>query len=367
MKNKWLKTAIACMAMLILLTACGKTATEDNYKQQPAVTQTTESKTESETKEEPKQEKTQEQKAEETKPEDYGDKVFQVVAPAGVPTIGLLKMMKENQEIEGAKMAYETIVATDTLAPKLISGEADFAIVPANLAIKVYNKGAKYQYAGSTVWGVLYLVSGDAQISAWQELKGKKITLIGRGLTPDLTLRYLMKQNGLDPEKDVTFEYVSGATELAPMFISGKAEIALLPEPMLTQVMTKKPETHIAFDIQEEWKQITDGESYPQTAVLVKKEIIDQYPVLTETFLARLLESVEFANVDPQTTGKYMQEIDENMKAEVIAKAIANCNLEYKDADQAKAALEAYYQRLFEFGADNIGGKMPDENFYYQR
>ncbi|RRD95116.1 ABC transporter substrate-binding protein [Clostridiales bacterium COT073_COT-073] len=368
MKNKWLKIMSISAAILIMLTACGRTATEDNYQQKNTVPKATEQpgKTEDKTEMEAKSEVKEQPKPEE-KPENYGDRKFQVIAPAGVPTIGLLKMIKENTEIAGAKMEYESIVATDALAPKLISGEADFAVVPSNLAIKLYNKGAEYRYVGSTVWGVLYLAAGSDEIKTWQDLKGKKIVLIGRGLTPDLTLRYLLQQNGLTPETDVALEYVSGATELAPMFLAGKADIALLPEPMLSQVMTKKPETKVVFDIQAEWKNITNGESYPQTAVLVKKEVIDQYPVLVETFLARLLESVEFANIDPQTAGTYMEEIDANMKAAVIAKAIANCNLEYKDAEQSRQALETYFERLKEFGAENIGGKMPDENFYYQK
>lgn len=375
--NKWVKTIALGMALLVLLTACGKTATEDNYKKQPSVTQGEEKKeTASEGKEEPKteekvenktEEKTEEKKSDEAKAEDYAGRSFKVIAPAGVPTISIAKMIKENGEIHGAKMEYESIVATDTLAPKLISGEADFAVVPSNLAIKVYNKGAAYQYAGSTVWGVLYLASANHEIKDWKDLKGKKIVLIGRGLTPDLTLRYLLKQNGLTPDTDVTFEYVSGATELAPMVIGGKAEIALLPEPMLTQVMTKKPETAVIFDIQEEWKKVADGESYPQTAILVKKEIVENYPLLASEFLAKLEESVNFANSDPKATGDYMQELDEKMKAGVIAKAIPNCNLSFKNAEDARAALETYYERLKEFGPENIGGKMPDESFYYQK
>ncbi len=377
MKTKFLKIMSLGLVLMVLMAACGTsktTPTDSAYANQQtlAAEKKDESKPE-EKKDETKPEEQKENKTEETKPaektaEDYGDRTFQVVMPAGVPTIGLAKMIKESPEINGAKFAYDSIVATDTLAPKLISGEADFAVVPSNLAIKVYNKGAAYQYAGSTVWGVLYLAAADDSIKTWADLKGKTIVLIGRGLTPDLTLRYLLTKNGLTPDTDVTFEYVAGATELAPMFLSGKAGIALLPEPMLTQVLTKKPETKVVFDIQAEWKKATGSDdSYPQTAVLVKKEVADSYPELTKAFLDKLAESVEFANTDPQTVGAYMEELSDSLKAPVVAKAIPNCNLMYKDAAEAKAALETYYTELMNFGADNIGGKMPDEAFYYQK
>ncbi len=43
-------------------------------------------------------------------------------------------------------------------------------------------------------------------------------------------------------------------SELAPLFIEGKAKYAVVPEPMLTQIMTKKPETKIVASLNEQWK-----------------------------------------------------------------------------------------------------------------
>ena len=374
MNTKFLKRMSIVFSLIIFLSACtaGKDTPTDSAYPNP---QTASAEKKDETK--PKEQKEESKPTEEVKDkkeeeasaaEDYGNRTFQVVVPAGVPTVGIAKMMKEMPELSGAKMAYESIVATDTLAPKLISGEADFAIVPSNLAIKVYNKGAAYQYAGATVWGVLYLAAAEDTIKDWADLKGKTVTLVGRGLTPDLIFRYLLTKNGLTPDTDVTFEYVAGATELAPLFLSGKAEIALLPEPMLTQVLTKKPETKVVFDIQAEWKKATGGEdSYPQTAVLVKKEVAENYPNLTQAFLEKLAESVDFANKNPQAVGAYMEEISDNWKAAVVSKAIPRCNLAYKDGADTREALETYYTELMSFGAENIGGKMPDEAFYYQK
>lgn len=366
MKTNFLKTITLSMVLMMLLAACGNKA-EAPKKEETKVEQPSEKKEEAKQEEKKEEKKPEEKKEEQPAAENYDNQEFKVVAPAGVPTISIVKMMKETPEINGAKFSYESITATDTIAPKLISGEADFAIVPSNLAIKVYNKAPRYLYAGSTVWGILYLTATDDSVKTWQDLKGKTVTLIGRGLTPDLTLRYLMKQNGLEPDTDVTFEYVAGATELAPLVISGKASIALLPEPMLTTVLTKKPETKIIYDVQEEWKKLNNGESYPQTAVLIKKEVVEKYPQLANAFLENLIGSIQFAKVDPKTTGTYMEELNPNLKAGIVAKAIPNCNLEFKHAADAKAALEAYYSKLMEFGPEHIGGKMPDENFYYQK
>ena len=64
--------------------------------------------------------------------------------------------------------------------------------------------------------------------------------MIGRGLTPDVVFRSLLKENGLEPDKDVSLNYVNGATELAQLFISGKSTVSIMPEPVLSKVLTKK-------------------------------------------------------------------------------------------------------------------------------
>ncbi len=295
------------------------------------------------------------------------DMELHIAAPAGAPTLSLLKMHDEKPNLlDGVKTNYEIIKSPDSLAAKLTTGELDIAIVPSNLAIKLYNKGVEYKYAGSTVWGVLYIVATE-EVNSWDELKGKELFLIGRGLTPDIITRAVLQANGIDPEKDITLTYVNGSQELAQFFIAGKSKISLMPEPMVTKALIKNKEGHVVFDLQEEWAKVSGLDvGYPQASIIVKKSLAEEHPEIVDEFLSKYDEAVDWVNNNPKEAGQIAESLEEGMKAPIITKAIPNSYLDYKNVNDSKEALESYYKKLFEVSPKNIGGKMPDEAFYYQ-
>ncbi len=286
--------------------------------------------------------------------------------PAGAPTLSIIKAMKEQPALgEGVTVDYEMVKSPDLMASKLIKGELDAAIVPSNLAIKLYNKGIDYKYAATGVWGVLYIVSSE-EINGWQALKGKTITMIGRGLTPDIVTRHILKVNGLEPDVDVKFDYVDGATNLAPLFISGKSTLSIMPEPMLTKVLMKKQDSKILFNLQEEWKSATGTtDSYPQAALLIKGDLIANHPMVAKAFLDIYSISISWINKNPEKAGAYADELEIGLPGKLVGKAIPRMNLMFKNAADSKTALETYYKVLFDVDPKTIGGKMPDDNFYF--
>lgn len=292
---------------------------------------------------------------------------IRIGAPAGAPTLSMIRLEKEKPSLgEGVETTYEVIKSPDVLASKLMTGELDIAVVPSNLAIKLYNKDVDYKYAGSTVWGILYIISTE-EFKSWSDLKGKEIYNIGRGLTPDIVTRTLMKANGLDPDKDVTFNYLSGGQELAQYFIAGKSKISIMPEPMLTKVLMKKKEGKVNFDLQEEWAKMTGVEGgYPQASLVIKGELIEKHPEIVKDFLKIYGEGVDWVNAHPEKAGAYSEELNTGMKAPVVKGAIPRSHLKFKGVAESKESLETYYKTLFDVSPKLIGGKMPDEGFYYQ-
>jgi len=47
----------------------------------------------------------------------------------------------------------------------------------------------------------------DISVNSWQKIKGKKVYLMGRGMTPDVMFRYLCGKNNLIPDKDFFPDY----------------------------------------------------------------------------------------------------------------------------------------------------------------
>ncbi|WP_432407480.1 ABC transporter substrate-binding protein [Wukongibacter sp. M2B1] len=300
-------------------------------------------------------------------PKEMEPVALKVSSPGGPLAVSLVKMFKEKPSLgENVEVSYEAVKSPDVMAAQIIKGEADFAVIPTNLVAKLHNKGVPYKLAASTVWGVLYVASSE-EIEGWESLKGKEIYTIGRGLTPDILLRYLLTKNGLDPEKDVTIKYLAGPQELSGFMITGKASIAVVPEPMLSAVLMKNKDVKVVLDVQEEWEKITGNSSYPQSSLIVKNELIENHPEIVEKFLTKYEESIAWVNENPAEAGKYVEELEIGLKAVLAQKAIPGSNLKYVDASEARDAIEEFLKVLVDFSAESIGGELPKDELYFQR
>ncbi|MCG8454039.1 MAG: ABC transporter substrate-binding protein [Spirochaetales bacterium] len=263
---------------------------------------------------------------------------------------------------DGPEAEIEVIKSADLLASRIISGEADFAVIPSNLAAILSAKGADVRMAGPVIWGLLYVVVPGEE-EGWNALKGQDVSMIGRGLSPDILLRHLATENGLIPGEDFTLNYVTSATELAPAFIAGKSGASMMPEPMLTAVMSKKPQTTVALDLQEEWTKLY-GFSYPQASLVVSSRFAEDHPETTQEVVAAISEALEQANARPQDAGAAIASLAPELNANLMSQAIPRVNLRFVPAAQAREALDAYYQVLFDFDAKTVGGSLPNDAFY---
>lgn len=284
----------------------------------------------------------------------FGNNKIKVIAPMGAPSMSLLKMMDENKVIGNKEIEYEILNASDVLASKIISKEADIAIIPSNLASNLYNKDIDIKLVSTSVWGILYLVSSDDSIKTWEDLKGKEITTIGRNLTPDAILSYLIKANGLKVGKDIKLTYINSAPELAQLFLAGKIDIAIIPEPILSSVLMKKKDTNIIFNIQDEWKKTTKV-AIPQVVMIAQGDLAKNNKEFLDEFIENYKNSIEWVNANPDKIGK------------VTPSSIKRSNLMFKNAKDSKRELEEYYKVLLKFNPKLIGGKLPDDKLYYEK
>lgn len=143
------------------------------------------------------------------------DRVIRVGGLKGPTTMGLVKLM-EDASNGRAKLNYDFKVEAmpDMITPPLLKGELDMAAVPANLAAVLNNKtDGKIKVVAINTLGVLYIVQKNETIESLADLKGKTVYATGKGTTPEYALFYLLRQAGLDPEKDLTVEWKSEPTD----------------------------------------------------------------------------------------------------------------------------------------------------------
>ncbi len=290
-----------------------------------------------------------------------------IVMPYGTPTLSMVKMITENPSLgEHVTASYEKIQATDVLVSMLIKSEPDIAMVPTNLGATIYNKGIDYKFVASSVWGTLYIVSNE-EIKSIEDLKGKKISALGRNLTPDVVLRYILSENGLDPDKDVEIEYFSGASETASNFIAGNSDLALIPQPVLTKVLMKRKDAKVVLNVQEEWNKISNSGSFPQASIIVKSAFYDAHKEIVEIFLKEYEASINWINDNPLEAGKYYEALNIGLKAKMLEKAIPHCNIKYVSASEAKESLKTYLDILYKYNPKLLGGKEFNEEMIIEK
>ena len=296
-------------------------------------------------------------------------KDIKVCVPDGLPAISIAKLIKENKVIkDGYNIEYTIENGAESLVTDVMKGEADIAVVPSNVAAIAYNKTeGMYKIAGTTGWGSMYICSNE-DINSIEDLKGREIYSLGKGLTPDIITQTVLKDNGIDVQNDVNFSYVNGVTELAPIVLSGKAEVAVLPEPALSAVTTKDESYTAKIDLNKEWKKSNNSEyGFPQATIIVKKELIENDREFVDNILKAVDESTQFVYSDKDTLGTYCEEIGVSAEKAIIVKSIDNSNIKYVYIKDSYKEYETYFEKLNEFDPKTLGGKIPDEEIFMEK
>ena len=328
------KTACAVLALTLALSlaACGKQAEEAPVQEAPA--------------EEPV--------------------TTRVAALKGPTAMGMVKLMSDDpQAAEGPLYAFTLAGAADEVTPSLIKGELDMACVPANLASVLYNKteGEIITLAVNTL-GVIYIVENGNAVNSMADLAGKTIVAAGKGSTPEYALRYLLTENGIDPDTDVTIDWKSEHAECVAALASGAATIALLPQPFVTVAQTKLPDLRVALDLTAEWDALENGSTMITGVIVGRKEAVEANPAAVDAFLAEYGESVEWVNANVADAAAIIGGYG-IVDAAVAEKALPYCNIVCLTGAEMQEKLSGYLDALFAQEPASVGGAVPEADFYY--
>lgn len=293
---------------------------------------------------------------------------IKIGAMKGPTTIGLLQLMEE-AKAGNTDNAYSFTMATaaDELTPLLIKGELDIALVPANVASVLYNKTeGGISVIDINTLGVLYMVSGNAEITSFADLKGQTIYLTGKGTTPDYVLQYLLSANGIGLD-EVVLDYRSEATEVAALLAENPEAVGLLPQPFVTVACTQNEALSICLSMTEEWAKVQgeNGSSMVTGVTIVRNDFLEENPEAVELFLAEHADSTAY--VESNLTGVAALCVEAGIIANepIAVKAIPYCNITCITGEKMKQALSGYLQVLYEMNPEAVGGKLPGDDFYY--
>lgn len=164
---------------------------------------------------------------------------IKVYALNGTTALGMAEMIC-NDKNGTAEMNYNISLHADATAitGAIVKGECAIAALPTNVAVKLFNNSqGKLQLLALNTLGVLYLLQDATQdVTSINDLKGKTVYLPGAGSNPEYITAALLTAAGLKIGTDVTLDTTTYNTPdaLQTAFATGKAPLAVLPEPKVT-------------------------------------------------------------------------------------------------------------------------------------
>lgn len=184
-------------------------------------------------------------------------------------------------EEEGLDVELTLASGADAVMAAVLSGDVDIGFSGTEATIYVYNGGEKdyvMTFAGLTQKDGSFLVSREKIDNfTLDDLKGKYVIGGRKGGMPEMTFEWALRQNGIDPTKDLTIDTSVAFPAMEGAFIGGTGDFVTLFEPNATSV-EKEGLGYVVAYIGEL------GGSVPYTAYNARKSYIEQNPEVIKSF-----------------------------------------------------------------------------------
>ncbi len=253
--------------------------------------------------------------------------------------------------------------------------KADFIAMPSNVAANLYNRGVELKLMNISIWGILWMVSRDDSLKTLADFKGKEIAMPFRADMPDILFEMLVRAEGLDPKKDFNLRYTPSPLEAMQLLILRRVDHALLAEPAISMALRKTqtlplsviaPNLYRSVDIQKEWGRLFNREArIPQAGMTAMKSVLDN-PKALKRFQEEYAKSAQWVLDNPKEAGIMVAKHIDLLTPEAVEDSLKWTVIEVKDAQQSREELEFFFNKLLAHTPALVGGKLPDDNFYYK-
>ena len=230
-------------------------------------------------------------------------------------------------EEKGIDIELSTGQGADAVMTSVLSNQCEIGFAGPEASIYVYNEGKEdycQVFAQMTKKDGSFLIArNDTDNFSWQDLKGKTVIPGRKGGVPYMTLEYVLRKNGIDPQKDLTLDDSIKFDLMAGAFASGDADYVTLFEPTasLTQ---KQNKGYIVASVGEAAGEI------PYTAYFAKKSYIEDNEDIIRDFTKAIYKGEQWVKEHSSSEiAEVITDFFPDTDTELLATVIQN----YKDID----------------------------------
>ena len=193
---------------------------------------------------------------------------------------------------EGLDMTLITGFGADKTMTAVISGEADIGFMGAEASIYAYQEGATdpvVNFAQLTQRAGNFLVAREEMPDfKWEDLKGRKVLGGRKGGMPEMVFEYILKQNGLDPQKDLSIDQSIDFGATAAAFTGDdSADFTVEFEPSAT-ALEKQGAGYVVASLG------VDSGYVPYTSYSAKTSYMEKNPDIMQKFTDALQKGMDY-------------------------------------------------------------------------
>lgn len=193
---------------------------------------------------------------------------------------------------EGLDMTLITGFGADKTMTAVISGEADIGFMGAETSIYAYQEGATdpvVNFAQLTQRAGNFLVAREEMPDfKWEDLKGRKVLGGRKGGMPEMVFEYILKQNGLDPQKDLSIDQSIDFGATAAAFTGdNSADFTVEFEPSAT-ALEKQGAGYVVASLG------VDSGYVPYTSYSAKTSYMEKNPDIMQKFTNALQKGMDY-------------------------------------------------------------------------
>lgn len=195
-------------------------------------------------------------------------------------------------EEEGLKIDLVNGFGADKVMTAVISGEADIGFMGAEASVYAYQEGATdpvVNFAQLTQRAGNFLVAREEMPDfQWSDLKGKKVLGGRKGGMPEMVFEYILRKNGIDPQKDLTIDQSIDFGSTAAAFTGDdSAEFTVEFEPSATALEQEGAGYAVA-------SLGVDSGYVPYTSYSAKTSYMEEHPEVIQKFTNGLQKGMEY-------------------------------------------------------------------------
>ncbi|MDO4274256.1 MAG: ABC transporter substrate-binding protein [Eubacteriales bacterium] len=227
---------------------------------------------------------------------------------------------------EGLDLTLVTGFGADKTMTAVLSGEADIGFMGAEASVYAFQEGATdpvVNFAQLTQRAGNFLVAREEMPSfTWNDLKDSKVLGGRKGGMPEMVFEYILKENGIDPEKDLEIDQSIDFGSTAAAFSGGLGEFSVEFEPSAT-ALEKEGAGYVVASLG------VDSGYVPYTSYSAKTSFMEEHPDVVQKFTNALQKGMDYV---------------QNHTPEEIAEVIAPQFTE-TDLDTVTTIVKRYYDQ----------------------